>query len=139
MVINVSMDQKGIATADLLFATLIAIVIMASMVSTIGNEASKSQSGDLGTIRVVGEKVAETVNIVYTNGNGYAMNLTLTNVTNSSNYTIGVSNGGVLVNYQGKTININTLPKINVTSVNMTQGKMYLVKNNNGTITFTLL
>ncbi|PKL66744.1 MAG: hypothetical protein CVV28_09525 [Methanobacteriales archaeon HGW-Methanobacteriales-1] len=133
------MDQKGIATADLLFATLIAIVIMASMVSTIGNEVSKSQSGDLGTIRVVGEKVAETVNIVYTNGNGYAMNLTLTNVTNSSNYTIGVSNGGVLVNYQGKTININTLPKINVTSVNMTQGKKYLVKNNNGTITFTLI
>ncbi|MBI4812850.1 MAG: hypothetical protein HY802_00210, partial [Methanobacterium sp.] len=90
-----SMDQKGIATADLLFATLIAIVIMGSMVSTINNEMNKSQSGDLGTIRVVGEKVAQTVNTVYTNGNGYNMNLTLTNVTNVSNYTIGVDNSEV--------------------------------------------
>jgi len=56
MVINVSMDQKGIATADLLFATLIAIVIMGTMISTISNEMNKSQSGDFGAIRLVGEK-----------------------------------------------------------------------------------
>ena len=105
------MDQKGIATADLLFATLIAIVIMGSLVSSINNEISKSQSGDLGNIRVIGEKVAESVNIVYTNGNGYNMNLTLTNVTNSSNYTISVDNNGVKVNYNGKIINISTIPK----------------------------
>jgi hypothetical protein len=133
------MDQKGIATADLLFATLIAIVIMGSMVSTINNEMNKSQSGDLGTIRVVGEKVAQTVNTVYTNGNGYNMNLTLTNVTNVSNYTIGVDNSGVSVYYSGKVIKINTIPNSNVSSINLTQGKMYSVKNNNGTITFTLI
>jgi len=133
------MDQKGIATADLLFATLIAIVIMGSLVSSINNEMNKSQSGDLGTIRVIGEKVAQTVNVVYTNGNGYNMNLTLTNVTNSSNYTISVNNSGVAVNYNGKTININTIPKTNVTSANLTQGKRYLVKNVNGTISFTMI
>jgi len=137
MVINVSMDQKGIATADLLFATLIAIVIMATMISTISNEMNKTQSGDFGAIRVVGEKVAQTVNTVYTNGNGYSMNLTMTNVTNSSSYTIRVNNSGVLVNYTGKTVNINIVPKTNITTATMTQGQKYAVRNINGTISFT--
>lgn len=133
------MDQKGIATADLLFATLIAIVIMASMVATISNETSKSQSGDLGNVRIISEKVAESVNIVYTNGPGYALNLTLTNVSTTSNYTITVDNDGVLANFTGKTIKINIIPKTNVSTVTLNQGQKYMVQNINGSINITAI
>jgi hypothetical protein len=134
-----TMDQKGIATADLLFATLIAIVIMASMVATISNETSKSQSGDLGNVRIISEKVAESVNIVYTNGPGYALNLTLTNVSTTSNYTITVDNDGVLANFTGKTIKINIIPKTNVSTVTLNQGQKYMVQNINGSINITAI
>lgn len=134
-----SMDQKGIATADLLFATLIAIVIMASMAATVSNEINKSQSGDWGNVRVVAEKVAETVNIAYTNGPGYSLNLTLTNISTTSNYTINVDNTGVLANFTGRTVKINIIPKSNVTTTTLTQGQKYIVQNVNGTITFTAI
>lgn len=130
------MDQKGIATADLLFATLIAVVIFASLLSTIGNEVAMTQTGDLGQARMIGERLASSISTVFINGNGYSMNITL---PNEINYNLNVNNSGLFVIFNGKQVKINLIPKANISSVNMTQGQKYLIKNNNGTITFTLI
>jgi len=130
------MDQKGIATADLLFATLIAVVIFASLLSTIGNEVAMTQTGDLGQARMIGERLASSISTVFINGNGYTMNITL---PNEINYNLNVNNSGLFVIFNGKQVKINLIPKANISSVNMTQGQKYLIKNNNGTITFTLI
>ncbi|MDP3623353.1 MAG: hypothetical protein Q8R66_05410 [Methanobacteriaceae archaeon] len=129
-----SMDQKGIATADLLFATLIAIVIFASLISSVSNEMNKTQTGDLGQARMIGERLASSINTVFINGNGYTMNTTL---PNNINYNLNVNNSGLFVIFNGKKVKINLIPKANISSVNMTQGQKYIIKNNNGTITFT--
>ncbi|MDP3035879.1 MAG: hypothetical protein Q8M97_12350 [Methanobacteriaceae archaeon] len=129
-----SMDQKGIATADLLFATLIAIVIFASLISSVSNEMNKTQTGDLGQARMIGERLASSINTVFINGNGYTMNTTL---PNNINYNLNVNNSGLFVIFNGKQVKINLIPKANISSVNMTQGQKYIIKNNNGTITFT--
>ncbi|MDO9045696.1 MAG: hypothetical protein Q7U35_10390 [Methanobacteriaceae archaeon] len=131
-----SMDQKGIATADLLFATLIAIVIFASLISSVSNEMNKTQTGDLGQARMIGERLASSINLVFINGNGYSMNTTL---PNNINYNLNVNNSGLFVIFNGKQVKINLIPKANISSVNMTQGQKYIIKNNNGTITFTLI
>lgn len=128
------MDQKGIATADLLFATLIAIVIFASLISSVSNEMNKTQTGDLGQARMIGERLASSINTVFINGNGYTMNTTL---PNNINYNLNVNNSGLFVIFNGKQVKINLIPKANISSVNMTQGQKYIIKNNNGTITFT--
>lgn len=128
------MDQKGIATADLLFATLIAIVIFASLISSVSNEMNKTQTGDLGQARMIGERLASSINTVFINGNGYTMNTTL---PNNINYNLNVNNSGLFVIFNGKKVKINLIPKANISSVNMTQGQKYIIKNNNGTITFT--
>lgn len=130
------MDQKGIATADLLFATIIAIVIFASLISTIGNEVAMTQTGDLGQARMIGERLASSINTVFINGNGYTMNITL---PNDINYNLNINNSGLFVISNAKQLKINLIPKANISSVNMTQGQKYLIKNNNGTITFTLI
>ena len=130
------MDQKGIATADLLFATLIAIVIFASLISSVSNEMNKTQTGDLGQARMIGERLASSINTVFINGNGYTMNTTL---PNNINYNLNVNNSGLFVIFNGKQVKINLIPKANISSVNMTQGQKYIIKNNNGTITFTLI
>lgn len=128
------MDQKGIATADLLFATLIAIVIFASLISSVSNEMNKTQTGDLGQARMIGERLASSISTVFINGNGYTMNTTL---PNNINYNLNVNNSGLFVIFNGKQVKINLIPKANISSVNMTQGQKYIIKNNNGTITFT--
>lgn len=129
-------DQKGIATADLLFATLIAIVIFASLISSVSNEMNKTQTGDLGQARMIGERIASSINTVFINGNGYTMNTTL---PNDINYNLNVNNSGLFVIFKGNQVKINLIPKVNISSVNMTQGQKYMIKNNNGTITFTLI
>jgi hypothetical protein len=132
----VPIDQKGIATADLLFATLIAIVIFASLISSVSNEMNKTQTGDLGQARMIGERIASSINTVFINGNGYTMNTTL---PNDINYNLNVNNSGLFVIFKGNQVKINLIPKVNISSVNMTQGQKYMIKNNNGTITFTLI
>lgn len=67
------MDNKGFATAEFLFVTLIILVIMTSMVALIGSTMDKTQTGSLGEARMMGEKIAEAVNTVYINGNGYTV------------------------------------------------------------------
>ena len=47
------------------------------MVSLIGGTQDQTQSANVGAARIMGEKIAATVNTVYINGNGYSIDLDL--------------------------------------------------------------
>jgi hypothetical protein len=131
------MDSKGIATVDLLFATLLAVIIIGSMVSLVNTEINQSTSGDFGNARLVGEKVAQAINTVYTNGNGYSLNLTL---PSNINYSIFVNNTGFLtVSFNTQSTKIKLIPQTNITSITMTAGNSYRIWNKNGTISITAI
>lgn len=130
------MDSKGIATVDLIFATLFAVIIIASMVNLINTELAQTNAGDFGHARMVGEKVASAINTAYINGNGYAVNITL---SNSISYTIVTNSTGYLtVNFNGQSAKIKVLSQ-NITNITMNAGSRYLIKNNNGAIVITAL
>lgn len=128
-------DNQGVATVDLLFATLIAMIIIGSLISIIGGETDRAATSELGRARMVGERVATTINTVYTNGRGYSANIT---IPSDMDIKVDVTtNGWVKVNYAGSTIDIRLVPKTNINSVTMNKGEKYTAFNDNGTIKFT--
>jgi len=132
-----TLDNKGLASAELIFVTLLFLIIAASFLNLANSEMDITQTGDLGKVRLVGEKIAETVNTVYINGNGYSANLTL---SATPNYKAYVNNTGFInMEYNNKNVTIKILPANKVQTVTMTQNQRYIVKNNNGTINFILV
>lgn len=130
------MDSKGIASVDLLLATLVAFVIFGSFVSLISTETGNVQTSELAQTRVIGERIASTINTVYTSGNGYTVNMTLPN--DNLTYTAQVkTNGTLTMTYNGQSFDILLTPRTNISAVTMTHGQRYKITNNNGTITFT--
>ncbi len=131
------LDNNGIASAELLFVTLIFLIIAGGFINLINSEMDITQTGDLGKVRLIGERIAGTINTVYINGNGYSANVTL---PNNPNYTAYVNSSGFInMEYNNQNITIKILPANKTQSVTMTQNQRYIVKNNNGTINFTLI
>ena len=133
------MDSKGQISVDLLFATLIAIIIMGSFVALITGGTEKTETAEFGRARMVGERIAEAINIVYVNGKGYSVNLTMPATTDLDMTADVTSNGYVNVDYQGRTTSIRLVPRQNISSSTLSSGNMYTIKNNNGTISITQL
>ncbi|AEG18070.1 hypothetical protein [Methanobacterium paludis] len=135
------MDEKGFASAELIFVTLIVIVIVGGLVTSISNETNQNQTGNMGQARMTGENIAETVNTVYTNGPGYTIKL---NIPSTPNLNVCVSNSTdsltvLLLNNQNVSIGqvtINLIPT-NIQTKNLTSGRSYNVTNNNGRIVFS--
>jgi hypothetical protein len=142
------LDNKGQASAEFIFITLIAVIVIGSLVSVIGSNQAKTQAGDVGGATVMGQKIAETINTAYINGNGYSLTLNLSTLNsgmNSSaypfNFTAVISNStgtGVVTVITGvSTVGINLIPtKFNGSAVNnnMNNTHVYTVTNINGTI-----
>ena len=138
-------DDKGQASAEFIFITFIVIVLVAGLVSLVGSNQAKTQVGDVGGARVMGEKIAETINTVYINGNGYSINMNLSTLNqgmNSSAYPFAFSaaisnstgSGVVTVTTSISSVNVNLIPsKINGT-LTLNNNNVYTVKNVNGTI-----
>jgi uncharacterized protein (UPF0333 family) len=138
-------DDKGQFSAEFILISLVALIIMGGMISLIGSTMDKSQTGDNGGARILGEKIAETINTAYINGNGYTimLNLTTLNTALSStatpfNFTATVSNstgsGIVTVQSLGTSANVNLIPKKFNGTLNLNNNGVYTVKNINGTI-----
>ena len=128
-------DNKGQASAELILATVVFMVIALSLIQLASSEMDKADTGNLGQARAMGESVAATVNTVYVNGPGYSANVTLQNLTNSANYTVYVySNGNLSVIYRSNNITIKLIPT-SITPFSMkNNGTTYKIMNNNGTI-----
>jgi hypothetical protein len=141
------LDDKGQATAEFIFITLIAIIIIGSLVSVIGSNQAKTQAGDVGGASIMGQKIAETVNTAYINGNGYSLTLNLSTLNSGLNsayypftFTAAISNstgtGVVTVTTGTNSVAINLIPtQFSGTAINnMNNNHVYTVTNVNGTI-----
>jgi hypothetical protein len=127
------MDENGFASAELIFVTLIVIVIIGGLVNFISTETNQSQTGNIGQARVTGENIAEAVNTVYTNGPGYTINLTIPSTPNITANVNGNSHS-VTVICNGQSTIVNLIPT-NIKDITLSNGT-YKVTNNNGTIEF---
>ena len=132
--IKIIRDNRGQASAELILATVVFLIISMSFVNLISGEMDKTQTGELGQARVLGEKIAETINTVYINGKGYSANL---NLPDSFDYKVYVNNTGYLnMEYNNQNITIKLIPVNCTNPVTMNPGESYIVRNVNGTITF---
>ncbi|MGB9936938.1 MAG: hypothetical protein ACPK7O_04410 [Methanobacterium sp.] len=130
-------DEKGVASAELLFVTLIFIIIAGSFVGLISSSMDNTQTGDLGKVRIVGEKIATTINTVYKNGAGYSIDLDL---RDDVDYYADInSTGYVTMRYNGQSIPIKLIAIDNMENITMNDGDRYKVYNDNGTIRFTAI
>jgi hypothetical protein len=139
---NLGLDKKGQASAELLFITLIALVIIAGMLAIVSGELNQIQTGDMGKARVLGEKIAGGINAVYVGGSGYTANLTIpAGITiPASTIQINDTTDSVDVIYNGNKVSIKVIPK-NITNFAINSStstdKIITIKNQNGTIKFS--
>lgn len=126
-------DSRGQISADLIFVTLVAIVIMAGFVSFISNESNQNQNGNLGQARMQGEKIAEALNTAYINGNGYSIYLD-TPEESDFKFNADINNTGyVTVFCEGQNVSIKLVSR-NVTNFTMVNNKRYQIQNVEGTV-----
>lgn len=126
------LDNRGFASAEFIFITLIVLVVIGGLTALVSSSQDKTQTGSLGEARILGEKIAETVNTAYVHGDGYSVNLTL---PASPNITASVNSppNYVTVSYGGQSISVKLIPK-NVSTTNLSSNHIYTVTNTNGNI-----
>lgn len=128
------LDDRGFASAEFIFITLIVLIVIAGFAGLISSSQEKTDTGNLGEARIIGEKIAEAINTAYVHGDGYSVNLT---VPPSPNITVAVNTppNYITVAYKGQDIQIKLIPK-NVQSIdgNLISNNNYTVTNNNGII-----
>ena len=138
-------DDKGQASAEFILITIIVIIVIGGLLSVISSNQDKTLTGDVGGARVMGEKIAETVNTVYINGNGYSIDLdlrTLNQTLSSTNapftMTATISNSGgpgiVTVSTAGNNVIVNLIPKRFNGTLTLNNHNLYHIRNVNGTI-----
>jgi len=130
------MDDKGVASAELIFTTLMFLIIAGSLINLTSSAMNRTETGTLGEVRMIGERTARTINTVHLNGDGYSINLTMPGnityraVVNSTNNTATLR-----MEHGANNINIRLIPA-NVQSVTMNSSQRYKVYNVNDTIRF---
>jgi uncharacterized protein (UPF0333 family) len=141
-------DDKGQFSAEFILISLIVLIILGGLISLVGSTMDKTQTADNGGARIMGEKIAETINTAYVSGSGYSIDLDLrtmnqelsssgtpfsfsATITNTSaGYVVAITNAGV-------SSSVNVIPRrFNGTST-LTNNNLYHVKNVNGTIQIT--
>lgn len=146
--IKLNFDNKGQASAEFIFITLIVIFIIGGMVSLISSTQNQVTTGNVGGERILGENIAETINAVYIGGNGYSidmdlrtMNKELSTSSNPFKFTATVSNtggNGVVTVLTGRNnINVNLIPKNFSGNLTLNNNNVYNVTNINDTIQIT--
>lgn len=126
------LDEKGQMSVDLIFATLVAVIIIGSFISFVSNESHQNQTGNVGQARMQGEKIAEAVNTAYINGPGYRVDLAIP-PSPELMATVSNSTHSVTVTCSGQSVTVNLIPA-SIGDANLTSGSSYSITNNNGTI-----
>ncbi|MEG3224694.1 MAG: hypothetical protein BME94_03965 [Methanobacteriales archaeon Met13] len=129
------LDEQGLASAEFLFVTLIALIIIGGMVTLVGNIMSNTATGELGVARIQGEKIATAINTAYINGNGYSVDIRFPQGANYVNFTAIVNNTGYVTIYYPNKAPVPI--KLITTSINQTtlySNSSYRINNTNGTI-----
>jgi len=96
------MDSRGILAVDLLFASVIILVIIIGILQVISERVdSASNTDEYGNSRIIAESVAETINKVYSGGNGHTITLKLPATISDKNYDIKVNSAGIYILIDG--------------------------------------
>lgn len=92
------MDSRGIITIDLIFASLIILIIISGILSVVSLRMDTVSSTDeLGNGRMIAENVAEAINKVYNGGNGHSVTINLPASISNKNYDIKVNSSGIFL------------------------------------------
>ncbi|WP_414468937.1 hypothetical protein [Methanobacterium sp. ACI-7] len=96
------MDKRGIITVDLIFATLVILLVSGGLLTVVSERMDGvSNTEKLGNARMTAESVAESINKVYSGGNGHQITLNLPDKISNSTYEIKVNSSGVFVLIDG--------------------------------------
>jgi hypothetical protein len=96
------MDSRGILTVDLIFASIILLMIVSGILSVVSERIDSASSTDeFGNSRMITENVAEAINKVYSGGNGHATTLSLPAKISDKNYNIKVNSSGIYILIDG--------------------------------------
>lgn len=93
------MDEQGMLSVDLLFATFILVIIIGSTAMLISDRVDTvDESQRLVEARALAENVAGAIDQVYAGGEGQAIKIKMPQMLNEdTNYRIRVNSSGVLV------------------------------------------
>lgn len=137
------MNQRGQLSADFIFATLILLMVISSIVGIISSGIDTANNAKLSEAKAIGEKVAESINSVYTNGDGHYV---IVNITGNFNYTLMVNNASISSNatvaviYNNKTAISYLIPNSsNINPIIMKPNETYNISNSNNLVTFKKL
>ncbi len=131
------LDCNGIISVDFIFATLVILIIIGSIASIIDERMDAvSSTEEFSNGRMALEYVAESINMVYSGGNGQSTVISLPRVINNDNYEIRVNSSGVFILLGGvigrSYINpkkITYTDRLIQSSVWMPANHKYLIKN----------
>ncbi len=97
------MDSYGAVAVDLIFATLIILIVAVGIIAIASERTEAAEEAEFGTARMLAERVAEAINKVYAGGSGHMTNITLPcSIGNKTNYNITVNSSGVYIRIDGK-------------------------------------
>ena len=133
------MDNRGILSAELLFATLLMIILIGSIITVIADRMdTASQTEELGKARMTAESVAEAVNKVYSGGTGHSIIINLPSTIANKNYVINVNSTGVYISIDGMIGKAYIVPKdisnsylLSNSNLILQNGNSYDIKNVN--------
>ena len=134
------MDNQGVMTVDLIFATLLIIIIAGSIVTVISDRMNDvSQAEELTKARMTADNLAEAVNKVYSGGTGHSVTVKLPENITDKKYYVKVNSSGVYVIIEGMIGKAYVVPKkisnsysLQETPVLMQGGATYEITNVNG-------
>ena len=134
------MDNQGIMTVDLIFATLLIIIVAGSIITVVSDRMdTASQTEELTKARMTADNVAEAINKVYSGGTGHSMTVNLPDNITDKNYYINVNSSGVYVTIGGMIGKAYITPKkfsdsyfLREAPITMYNGENYTIKNVNG-------
>lgn len=134
------MDSRGVMTVDLIFATLL-IIIVAGSIITIVSDRMDTVSGteEVGKARMTAESIAEVINKVYSSGTGHSQTISLPGNITNKNYYVHVNSSGVYITIEGMIGKAHIAPNkisgsnsLQETQITMNNGASYTIKNVNG-------
>jgi len=129
------MDRRGIISTDLIFASIIILVIISSIISVASERIDAASTTDeLGNARMIVEYVAGAINKVYNGGNGHAVTLSLPANISGESYDIRVNSSGVFILIDGDTGKSFISPKKISSSDRLIENTVSMKGNQNYTI-----
>lgn len=134
------MDDHGIMTVDLIFATLLVIVIAGSLITVVSDRMdAASQIEKVSKARMTADNVAEAINKVYSGGTGHSTTISLPSNITDKEYYINVNSSGIYVTVDGMIGKSYITPKkisnsyqLDESQINMHCGSTYTIQNVNG-------